>query len=126
VIFKLVYGMEPNEVDHINGDTGDNRLANLRSVDHAINGRNARLSSSNRSGCAGVRWHPPSNKWESRIGVNHKLISLGCHDTFEGAVQARKAAEEQYGFHRNHGRRTGKRDVPETVQKLMGFLGREG
>lgn len=30
VIFKLVHDQEPEEVDHINGDRSDNRIANLR------------------------------------------------------------------------------------------------
>lgn len=43
VIWKLVYGEGPiGAIDHINGDTGDNRLANLRSVTNSQNSLNSK------------------------------------------------------------------------------------
>jgi hypothetical protein len=40
VIWKLTYGTEPPEVDHINGDTSDNRLVNLRASSRLLNAKN--------------------------------------------------------------------------------------
>jgi hypothetical protein len=37
IIWKLVHGHDPEYIDHINMDRGDNRLCNLRSVTHAEN-----------------------------------------------------------------------------------------
>lgn len=37
VIYKMVHGEEPDEIDHINMDRSDNRLCNLRSVTHREN-----------------------------------------------------------------------------------------
>lgn len=41
VIWKLVYGVDPHEIDHINHDRADNRLANLRDVTRSENLKNA-------------------------------------------------------------------------------------
>ena len=41
------------------------------------------------SGHAGVRWHPPAQKWRARIGTT----CLGYHENLEDAVSARQAAE---------------------------------
>lgn len=41
IIWKIHTGEEPDtNIDHINGDRGDNRFSNLRSVDHFGNGGN--------------------------------------------------------------------------------------
>lgn len=40
IIYKMCHDTEPAFIDHINGDTGDNRLVNLRSVSHAENMQN--------------------------------------------------------------------------------------
>src|SRR5690606_18776525 len=63
IAWAIATGEDPasNDIDHINGDGLDNRLANLRSVSHSINHRNRRLQSNNKSGHTGVFW----NKWKS-------------------------------------------------------------
>lgn len=99
------YGHWPkNEIDHINGDTLDNRIENLRDVDCAENRKNQRISSANTSGALGVRWHGEKGRWQARMQVCRKEIHLGYFDHLEDAVAARKEADKRYGFHENHGR----------------------
>ena len=43
-------------------------------------------------------------RYRANISVNGKNISLGMYDTVEQAAQARKQAEINYGYHKNHGR----------------------
>jgi len=43
------------------------------------------------------------NLWCARIKVNQHIIQLGKFEKLEDAIQARKTAEQQYGFHENHG-----------------------
>lgn len=104
VAWKYFYGSEPGEIDHINGDRADNRIANLREVERVDNTRNRAQYANSKTGVPGVVWHKPSGKWLAKIGLNYKTIHLGTFDEFHEAVAARKAAELEYGFHRNHGR----------------------
>jgi HNH endonuclease len=76
----LLYPAQGEEVDHINGDTLDNRRRNLRIATRTGNVRNAPLRLDNTSGLKGVRWHPPSRKWCCTIVVNYKHVHLGLFD----------------------------------------------
>lgn len=51
-----VYGEFPKHIDHINHIRTDNRIANLRNVEHKENRRNSSLISTNKSGVNGVFW----------------------------------------------------------------------
>ena len=104
------YGEWPDgPLDHINGVSSDNRLANLRLVTQSINLRNQKLSTSNSSGVCGVRWRKEHEKWEAAITVNYERKHLGCFANKEDAIAARKQAEFSYGFHPNHGKTEEKR-----------------
>lgn len=106
IIWALHFGAYPDgDIDHINGDPSDNRVANLRDVPHAENMRNLKLQKNNTSGVSGVRWKPNRAKWEAKIKVAGKFIYLGEFKKFSEAVAARKEAEKTYGFHANHGKR---------------------
>lgn len=105
VIWAMKNHQWPNgEVDHINGDRSDNRLANLRLTDKSGNQRNASMRKDNTSGHVGVTFSVQWNRWCARINVNGKRVFLGWFDEFEDAVTARKSAELKYGYHPNHGR----------------------
>ena len=104
VIWLMVYGYFPSQIDHINGIRDDNRLVNLREVTPQDNSRNRKLPANNNSGCVGVS-KSQFGKWRSRITVNHKQIFLGEFTDINEAVSARKSAENEYGFHQNHGRK---------------------
>ena len=85
------------EVDHINGNRSDNRWENLRESTRQENARNrAVISKSNTSGVTGVLWRKLSNKWQARIMVDNRDISLGFYKEKQDAIDARKNAEEKY------------------------------
>lgn len=103
--FVLMTGRNPSgEIDHINGVGTDNRWVNLRDCSRAINARNARMFSHNKSGVCGVFWNTEKQKWTSHIKVNQKSIHLGHFSDFDMAVKARLAAEPKYGFTLRHGK----------------------
>ncbi|HCT8191044.1 TPA: HNH endonuclease [Morganella morganii] len=93
---------QPKFIDHINGDSTDNRACNLRSVSITDNNRNMRLSRINKSGFPGVSKYK-ANKWQASIYINNTQINLGHYDSKAEAVAARKSAEKVCGYHENHG-----------------------
>ena len=76
-------------VDHINGDTNDNRKSNLRVCTQGQNSMNRHYNK-----IVGI--YQKNGKWAARITVNQKLLQLGTFNTKEEAVKARKEAEEKY------------------------------
>ena len=104
LIWLLVFGEWPDNIDHINGDRSDNRLNNLRSVSHTENMRNSSMSSLNTSGITGVSWRPSSKVWVAYITADRRRKHLGTFAALGDAIAARKAAEERFGFHPNHGK----------------------
>ena len=107
IIWKWMTGEDPLSIDHIDGNRTNNAWHNLRSVEHHVNLKNSKLSKSNTSGAVGVWWNEAQGKWNSYITYRGRRKHLGSFDTFEEAVAARKAADAKYGFHENHGRKTG-------------------
>lgn len=103
VLWVLHYGENPSgPIDHINGAKSDNRIENLRVTDAGGNARNRPLRKDNRSGMNGVQRH--NGKFRANIRLEGKLTHLGTFLTFDQAADARKAAEQKMGFHKNHGR----------------------
>ncbi|MFU6990820.1 HNH endonuclease signature motif containing protein [Pseudomonas paraeruginosa] len=90
-------------IDHIDGNTLNNRISNLRIVDRKENARNMSRSRSNTSGLMGVYWRKDLEVWRATIRPG-KFVSLPSDGTLFDAVCARKSAEIYYGFHENHGR----------------------
>ena len=105
ILWLLYTGSRPKgEIDHINGSKLDNRISNLRDVSRLENQHNRRLQKKNTSGCHDVRWRPETNKWHARITFDGRRHHLGAFYNKSDAVDARKAAEQRFGFHKNHGR----------------------
>lgn len=90
-------------VDHVDRDRGNDCWYNLRLVCSRTNSLNHGKNRNNLSGHTGVCLHKPTGKWRAYIMVNRKHIHLGVFPDIQKAVQARKAAEQRYGFHPNSG-----------------------
>lgn len=104
VAWAIYYGEWPaSNIDHINGERADNRIANLRLATVAENSRNLRLRRGNTSGCHGVRYNHSTSKWEARITCNYRQMHLGSFATKEEAIAVRREAEAAHGFSTNHG-----------------------
>lgn len=95
--------LEGEEIDHIDHDKLNNRPWNLRKVSGLGNRRNMPKNRNNTSGTTGVTFNTAKNKWVAQIKVNYRKIHLGTFERKDAAVICRKAAEEKYGFHKNHG-----------------------
>ena len=94
IIWAMNYWFWPeNEIDHINGIPGDNRLDNLREATHAENLRNTKIRTDNSSGVKGVYWSKKDQSWYSQIAIGGKITHLGYRKTKEEAIAQRQAAE---------------------------------
>lgn len=83
-------------VDHINGDTLDNRLCNLRICTNQENIRNSKIPKNNTTGYKGICYVPRNSKkpWSARVFNKH----LGYFKTKEAAALAYNiAAKKVYG-----------------------------
>jgi hypothetical protein len=105
LIWMMVYGVVPDQIDHINGVKDDNRLYNIRNTSHIENQKNKHLFKSNKSGVPGVYWCGRAKKWKAQIGVGCKNVYIGGFDDLNRAIGARKCAEMLYDYHDNHGNR---------------------
>lgn len=92
-----------DQVDHIDGNGCNNIWSNLRAVTGLENQKNRRKNANNTSGRTGIYWNVNRNRWVSRIMVEGKSKYLGCFTNKEDAIAARKKAEAELGFHKNHG-----------------------
>ncbi|MBS87175.1 MAG: hypothetical protein CMN64_04660 [Sphingobium sp.] len=104
IIWKLIYGQEPAEVDHISGRRNDNRLSNLRASDRQTNMRNLRTRKDNSSGHIGVN-RTVDGTWRAYINEDGRFRNLGHFKTFDEVCRARVAAQNRLNFHQNHGRK---------------------
>ena len=83
-------------VDHINGNTLDNRKQNLRICTIAENNKNHKIYNTNTSGTTGVYFDKQNNKWSAQIYINGKVKRLGRFADKEDAINIRKEAEKKY------------------------------
>ena len=83
------------EIDHIDRNRANNRIANLRDVSSTTNNFNTCTPRNNTSGVKGVRWFAPARRWQARIGLNGREICLGYFRHFEDAAAARRTAEQK-------------------------------
>lgn len=94
----LVHGAWPaGEIDHINGNRLDNRLCNLRVVNHSQNMQNKREAMANNKSCGllGVTWNKQHKRWQSKLMVNKKAHHVGYFETPELAHAAYVALKRQ-------------------------------
>jgi hypothetical protein len=96
-LHRLIMSPQSNMViDHINGNTLDNRKINLRICTQQQNLINKEIQSNNTSKVTGVHWNKTYYKWQAYINLNSKKKNLGYYDNKEDAIKARIEAEVKY------------------------------
>ena len=101
LLSRLLLGVDDDGrsvfVDHISGDTLDNRRSNLRVCTQEQNARNRRLNSNNKTGFKGVSLNSKLKKFRADIRAgNGKTIYLGMYKTAEEAADAYDMAASFY------------------------------
>ena len=95
LIWMWHYGYMPeNAIDHIDKNTINNKIENLREVSRVCNLRNSKQQDRTISGVKGVYWRKNDNSWCSKISINAKSIYLGSSTCKIEAACLRLAAEQ--------------------------------
>lgn len=88
------HGVLPTaEIDHVDGNRGNNRLRNLREATHTENMQNKAMYKNNKSGHPGVYWNARTCKWYASIRTRGQMIHLGHFQDLSYAISARTDAK---------------------------------
>lgn len=83
------------QIDHINGDTLDNRRCNLRIATHSQNNQNRRKTKG-RSKYKGVYFYKPYSNWRAQIQIDGVMKFIGYYPCEESAAKAYNEAALKY------------------------------
>jgi hypothetical protein len=84
-------------VDHIDGNSLNNKDNNLRIVTQGQNRQNINgLQKNNTSGVRGVSWNNSSGRWQVRFRINKKDINVGYYIDFEEAKKVALDSLKKY------------------------------
>ncbi len=98
-----VHGSWPAvHIDHIDCNTSNNKILNLREATPRQNQMNRGKNKNNTSGFKGVSWEKRRGKWRSQIQVGEKNKFLGHYDDISDAAKA--YADAIIEFHPEFGR----------------------
>jgi hypothetical protein len=92
IAWLYFYGEWPKlEIDHINRNSLDDSIANLRDVTGSVNNMNQGETKANKSGFKGVFKHYEKG-YGAKIGINKISYNLGVYPTAELAAGAYRIA----------------------------------
>ena len=87
LFLKNGYLTEGKIIDHIDGNSLNNIVTNLREVTPSQNQHNRSINKNNTSGHKGVYWEKLIKKWRVRIKLKRKNHDFGFYENLEEAVQ---------------------------------------
>lgn len=93
IIYLMHHGYFPEQIDHIDGNSLNNEIENLRECEVHQNCSNRGMQSNNKSGYKGVYWSKQSQKWGAQITKHRKKYHLGLyHSAADAHAIYQKAA----------------------------------
>lgn len=98
--WRLYYGSWPKgQIDHIDGDTGNNRIDNLRDVSKNENMQNLKKHRKGKLfGAHLLRREGCMDRWQCSINHEGNSVYLGCYYTAEEANQRAVAYAKEHGL----------------------------
>jgi hypothetical protein len=87
-----------NGLDHIDGNVANNRVANLRDVDHPTNMQNLRRArADNKTGLLGVWRRNDTGRYSASLkAADGTKVSLGCFDSAQQAHEVYLTAKRKH------------------------------
>lgn len=96
IIYAIYYNKLPLLIDHIDRNTFNNNISNLREATKQLNSINRNPPKNNKTGFKGVSYRPKLKVYHAQIKVNQVKKHLGTFKNIEDAIRARKSAEKLY------------------------------
>ena len=95
--WAMTHGQYPElDIDHINRNRLDNRIANLRLATAMQSSHNRSVRRDSGSGLKGVTWYKSDKLWCARITIRGKRLFLGLFKAKEDAAKAYAEAAKQH------------------------------
>ena len=88
LIWVMVYGKTPKNIDHIDGNRTNNQISNLREVTHQQNMMNKKKYATTKNNYKGTYKLKDQNSWVAEITFMKKRYYLGCFKTEKEAGEA--------------------------------------
>ena len=100
VLYLMANGVDPGEltVDHIDRNSLNNNIDNLRLADRLLQVHNQNRRSNNTSGATGVCWHKAIGKWNAQLSYGDRNRSLGYFSCLIEAASVYNAKTIEQGF----------------------------
>ena len=100
VIYLMATAVDPGEltVDHIDRNSLNNNIDNLRLADNFLQGHNRNQGGNNTSGATGVYRHKAAGKWCAAIRYSGRNIYLGIFTCIIEAASVYNAKAIELGF----------------------------
>lgn len=103
LVFILVHGYVPKQLDHIDGDRTNYAIENLRDCPQSQNAMNKIKQSNNKSGFKGVFWDKAFKRWVVAVaayGKNYRKTGFkSAEDAYEFACLLRDMVHGNYANH---------------------------
>jgi len=87
ILWALHKETQPSCIDHIDGNTSNNNIENLREATLSENNRNTKIYKSNKSGVKGIHWDNEKKKWFVQLWYDGKQNFLGRYKSLEEAKE---------------------------------------
>lgn len=88
LIWLMIYGITPKNIDHIDGNRSNNKISNLRDVTHQENMMNMKKHADTKNNYKGTYKVKNQNSWVAEITFMRKRHYLGCFKTEKEAGEA--------------------------------------
>lgn len=93
LIWKMLYGVDPISIDHIDGNRTNNKISNLREATHQQNMMNRKKRCDSKNKYKGI--YKVKNRWVAEIWFMNKRYYLGSFKTDQEAGFAYEEASKK-------------------------------